>query len=153
MSAKGVYQYGIGLLILAVIGVVLSQTTTVDKPVTVYDTVPYEHQVVSDRTYEETHIPYVWEARYAEVAVKNLDSITGVFGVDFTGVNDGSVVEAKYIEHKVKPGETKIFKTDVSSDVEVQYNVIVPTKQVPRTEMVKQEVPLWEYLSLYKNLT
>jgi hypothetical protein len=127
-----------GILKLFVLGIgvaMLSQIYwDVDCPVTTYKTEYINIETSELKTYEDGPNLlgfYLWKNKYAQVSVKNLDTITSEIGINFKYSN-GDRYQTDTVKQIVEPGETKVFTSKIPAGMKVMgYDPIIPTKQIP----------------------
>jgi len=142
-----------GVLALFVLGIVVAMLSQipweVDCPVTTYK-IEYINIKTSElKTYEDGPNLlgfYLWKDKYAQVSVKNSDTITSEIGINFKYSN-GDKDQTDTVKQTVEPGETKVFTSKIPAGMKViSYDPVIPTKQIPVVVMGKCKKSTLDFL-------
>ena len=149
---KGFSQLITGLLVMAVVGLILSKPVTYEHPVTIYTPVPLTYEISSPLTIREK-TEFLWlKSNYASVAIKNTDSVSGTYTVEFVSSDENGIVDVRKVSHNILPGTIEVFETKIPSGVQIDVNIQPPKKQVPSTVIITEEIPLYRFIFLIKDL-
>ena len=90
--------------------------------------VPLDYQEGERSIYSENF--WIFGNDFVEIPIKNTDTTEGIWKLVFIFTDDEKTVTTP-VEHKISPGETKVFKTKIPKGMTVkEHNIIGPYKAV-----------------------
>jgi len=136
---KGTNEIGIFITIVSVaLGIlVISALPPIKIPCTILTYQPIQLQFrTSNLTtyYDGLQIfgQYLYKDQYAQIAITNIDSANGEFGVVYKYQVNG-YMQTDTIKKTIDSGNTVTFNSKMPTGALVNYDLIVPTKLVPVT--------------------
>jgi hypothetical protein len=136
---------------LALAGLILSVPIPYSHPETVYNPVPLTYETASPLSIQEK-TDFLWlKSNYGSIAIKNTDTTSGTYTVDFIFNKDGKITDTKSVSQEISAGTVKVFETKVPSDVQVTTNIIPPNKQIPSVVTATDQVPLYKFIFVTKD--